>query len=141
MRRVWTALKAELLKLHREDDGFWNLLIPAAASLFGGMLGGKKESAAAKKRAGGATLQELMPLMMDLIKQQQAQSGQNYTLQQQRYQANLPMQDAIRSMAMGMLPKPYTQSLPMPKPLSQPAPPRQTEAVPRSRQRLPRQEY
>jgi hypothetical protein len=120
---MWKFLKAELLRLHREDDGFWNILIPAAASLFGGMFGGNKASDAAKQRAGGASLQELMPLMMQLMNQQQAQSGQHYNLQMQRHQANLPMQDALRQMAMGMLPRQYTQGLPQQPPMStQPVP-------------------
>jgi hypothetical protein len=121
---MWKVIKAELLRLHREDDGFWNLLIPAAASLLGGVFGGKKASGSAQGRAGGASLQELMPLMMQLMNQQQAQSGQQYNMQMQRHQANLPMQDALRSMAMGMLPRQYTQGLPQGTPISQqPTPP------------------
>jgi hypothetical protein len=121
---MWKFLKAELLRLHREDDGFWNVLIPAAASLLGGVFGGKKASGSAQNRAGGASLQELMPLMMQLLNQQQAQSGQQYGLQMQRHQANLPMQDALRQMAMGMLPRQYTQGLPQQPPMStQPVPP------------------
>jgi hypothetical protein len=121
---MWKFLKTEGLRLLKEDDGFWNVLLPIASSLLGGVFGGKKASGSAKQRAGGASLQELMPIMMELMKQQQAQSGQQYGMQMQRHQANLPMQDALRSMAMNMLPRQYTQGLPQGTPLSQqPTPP------------------
>jgi hypothetical protein len=99
-------------------------LLQAGASLLGGHVAGRQAQQAAQERAGGATLQELLPTMMQLLQQQQAQSGQNFALQTQRYQANLPMQDALRNMAMNMLPRQYTQGLQLGTPLSQqPLPP------------------
>lgn len=90
-----------------------------AISMLGGLFGGKSAKSSAQQQAGGATMQHLMPIMMKLIEQQHAQSGQNYQQQQQRYQANLPMQDALRAMAMRMMPNNGTQGLSMPPPISQ----------------------
>jgi hypothetical protein len=115
---MWTQVKREARRLLREDDGFFQFLLPIASALIGKVAGGSARGGA-EQRAGGASLQALMPIMMELMKQQQAQSGQQYQMQMQRHQANLPMQDALRSMAMNMLPSQYTQGLPMSPPLSQ----------------------
>lgn len=93
-------------------------------SLIGGQIAGSRAKSSAEAKAGGATMQNMVPLMMQLMQQQQGQSAQNFGLQTQRYQANLPIQDALRSMALGMLPGQYTRGLPTPTPISQqPMPP------------------
>ena len=120
---MWNTITQFALRLWREDDGFWQVLIPLAVSLLGGLFGGKKAKKSGEQAAGGATLKQLLPIIMELMKQQQGQSAQNYGYQQQRYQANLPLQDALRAMSMGMLPGRYTQGLSLGSPLSRQAPP------------------
>lgn len=127
----------------------WQFLIPLAKTvgpMIGGLIAGKKAKSAGQAAAGGATMQQLMPLMMQLMEQQRAASGQNYGMQMQRYQASLPMEDAIRTMAMRLLPGGATTGLPRPTPISrQPVPPMapysQTTqpgaAAPRQRTRRP----
>ena len=106
-------------------------LITAGISLLGGLFSGKKAKKGAEARAGGATLQQLLPIMMALIQQQQQRSAQNFGLQEQQFQANLPMQDALRQMAMSLLPRSATQGLALGPPLSRPGPiPLQTGALP-----------
>ena len=103
----------------------------AIISLLGGLFSGKKAKQGAEARAGSATLQKLLPIMMALIQQQQQKSAQNFGLQQQQFQANLPMQDALRQMAMSLLPRSATQGLALGPPLSRPGPiPLQTGALP-----------
>ena len=98
----------------------WAALIPAAASLIGGLFGGKQAKKTATADAGGARLQQLMPLIMQMMQQQQGIGQQNYqnqvTRQQTNYgnqvahsQAQQPLQDAVRNMAMGMIPTRYKQ--------------------------------
>lgn len=95
--------KARLRRLYA-DEGGWVQLIPIAASLIGGWMASKKAKNDARKATGGASLQNLVPQIMQLIQQQQGQQSQDYGLRMQRYQANQPMQDAIRKMAMGLMP-------------------------------------
>jgi len=92
----------------------WKKILGAGASLVGGRAAGMMARNAGEDRAGGATLQQLMPMLMKLMEQQQSQSAENYQYQQQQYQANQPLQNALRSMAMGMLPRQYTQGQPPP---------------------------
>lgn len=79
-------------------------LIPAAASLFGGLFAGKKSKKAATQAAGGARLQDLMPQIMQMMQQQQGINQQNYQGQVNQQQANMPLQDAVRRMAMNLTP-------------------------------------
>ena len=79
-------------------------LIPGAVSLLTGLFGGHKAKQSASNAAHGARLQDILPLLMPMIQQQQQHSQQNYQQQQDQYQAGLPLQDAIRKMAMGLMP-------------------------------------
>jgi hypothetical protein len=79
-------------------------LIPAATSLIGGLFSGKQAKKSANAAAGGARLQQLMPQILQMIQQQQANSAQNYQMQTQQQQANAPLQDAVRRMAMNLTP-------------------------------------
>jgi hypothetical protein len=78
--------------------------IPAVSSLFGGMLAGKSAKKNAQQQAGGATLAQLMPQIQALMAQQQQISQRNYGNQLQQFRTNQPLQDAVRQMAMRMLP-------------------------------------
>lgn len=92
--------KRRALRLLTDEGGFWNLLIPAAASIIGGMFAGKQGKKNAQQAAGGATFQNLMPQIQQMIAHQQQVSQQNYANQQQRQTANQPLQDLVRQMAM-----------------------------------------
>lgn len=98
-------------------------IISAVAPLIGGLFAGKKTEKKAKEASAGARLPDLMPLIQALISQQQNQSQQNYSMQQQQFQSNQPLQDAIRKMAMGMMPAMYQSQSPMRQPpMAQPTP-------------------
>jgi hypothetical protein len=92
--------KQRALRLLKDEGGFWNLLIPAAASLISGMMAGRNGKKNAQQAAGGATFQNLMPQIQQMIAHSQQVSQQNYTNQQQRQTANQPLQDLVRQMAM-----------------------------------------
>lgn len=79
-------------------------LIPIAASLIGGLFAGKKNKQSAEKATKGARLQDILPLIMPMIQQQQQRSGENYAAQQAKYNQTLPLQDAISRMAMNLMP-------------------------------------
>lgn len=96
----------------------WGALIPVVGSLIGGLIGGKKSKDAGNQAAGGARLQQLMPQIVQLLQQQQQINAQNYGMKTQQYAANQPLQDAIRRMALGMMPSMYQQG-----PASMSAPP------------------
>jgi hypothetical protein len=89
----------------------WGALIPLATSLIGGLFAGKKAKQAGNQAAGGARLQTLMPQIMQMLQQQQQVTQQNYGNQQQQYQANQPLQDVVRRMAMNMAPRSAQQGL------------------------------
>lgn len=82
----------------------WGALIPAAVSLFGGLLAGNRSKKAAQQAAGGATLAQLMPQIQAMIRQQQGISQQNYGNQLSHAAANQPLQDAVRQMALRIMP-------------------------------------
>lgn len=82
----------------------WGALIPIAASLLGGVFGGKQSKKAATKASGGARMQTLVPQILQMMQQQQGINQQNYGMQMQQQQANLPLQDAVRRMAMNLTP-------------------------------------
>jgi acetyl-CoA carboxylase beta subunit len=79
-------------------------LISAGASLLGGLFGGKQAKKSATQASGGARLQDLMPQIMQLIQQQQANSQQNYQGQMAQRQANMGLENAVRQMAMNLTP-------------------------------------
>lgn len=127
MWELWEALRAYDATFAPVDVSlaFLNFLIPAGIAL-GSAIFGKKgaQSArnAASQRAGGATLAQLLPQIMQMMQasqqnaQQQAQ--QNYAYGLRQYEANLPLQDSLRRMAMGMLPANYTRGIQPSVPLS-----------------------
>lgn len=82
----------------------WGALIPIAASLLGGIFGGKSSKKAATTASGGARMQTLVPQILQMMQQQQGINQQNYGMQMQQQQANLPLQDAVRRMAMNLTP-------------------------------------
>jgi hypothetical protein len=82
----------------------WGALIPAAVSLLGGLFAGKKSKKAATNAAGGATLANLMPQIQAMLAQQQNVQRQNYGNQLSHSNANQPLQDAVRQMAMRIMP-------------------------------------
>lgn len=79
-------------------------LIPSAVSLIGGLFAGKSAKKSGNQAAGGARLQQLMPQILQMIQQQQGISHQNYQAQLQQQQANSPLQDSVRRMAMNLTP-------------------------------------
>lgn len=79
-------------------------IIPSAISLIGGLFAGKQAKKSASQAAGGARLQQLMPQILQMIQQQQSISGQNYQNQVSQQQANSPLQDSVRRMAMNLTP-------------------------------------
>lgn len=84
------------------------LVIPAITglvSLFSGLFGGHKQKQAASQASHGARLQDLLPLIMPMIQQQQQHSAQNYQQQQDRYAQVQPLQDAIARMSMQLMPR------------------------------------
>lgn len=95
-------------------------ILSAAAPLLTGLFGGKKSKQAADKRSQGATLQDLLPQILPLLQQMQAQNQERYGVQMQRFQSQQPLHDALSRMAFGLLPNRYTSGLPMPTPLSVP---------------------
>jgi hypothetical protein len=88
----------------------WVQLAASAAPLIAGVMAGKAGKKSANEAAGGARFAQLTPQMLQLVAQQMAQSNQNYTQQQERYAANQPLMDSIRSMALGMMPTRYQQA-------------------------------
>jgi hypothetical protein len=82
----------------------WGAIIPAAVSLLGGLFAGKKAKKSATQAAGGATLAQMMPQIQAMLAQQQAASRQNYGNQLAHSNANQPLQDAVRQMALRIMP-------------------------------------
>lgn len=86
------------------------LVIPAISgivSLLSGLFGGKKTKQTSTQASKGARLQDILPLLMPLLQQQQRHSDQNYQQQQDKYQQTVPLQGAITNMANGLLPRQY----------------------------------
>lgn len=82
----------------------WAQLIQAAIPIISGMIGGRQSKKAAAKASKGARLQDILPLLMPMIQQQQQHQQQNYQQQQDQYVGALPLQSAIRDMAMNLMP-------------------------------------
>jgi hypothetical protein len=82
-------------------------LIGAGASLLAGLFGGHKSQQAANAASQGARLQDLLPYILPAIQTGQNAAQQNYALQQQRYAAALPLQQAVMRMTMNLLPNSY----------------------------------
>jgi hypothetical protein len=72
----------------------WGPIIAAGISAGGGIGASALANRSANKASGGATLSNLMPLMLQLLNQHQA-----------RQSANMPIENALRQMAMRMLPR------------------------------------
>lgn len=82
----------------------WGAILKAALPLVTGLFAGHKSKQSANQASQGARLQDILPLLMPLMQQQQQHSAQNYQQQQDQYAQALPLQDAIRKMAMGLMP-------------------------------------
>lgn len=82
----------------------WSLL-PAIGSLLSGLFGGHKQKQAAQQASHGARLQDILPLLMPMIQQQQQHSQQNYQQQQDQYQQIQPLQAQIARMAQQLMPR------------------------------------
>lgn len=98
-------------------------LIPVAAGLLGGLFGGgkKKQPQPTSGMPQGARLEDLLPILLPLLKQSQQFSGQNYELQKRRYlmtdpgaaqhmpgtqvpQGALPLQEMVAKMTANIMP-------------------------------------
>ena len=83
----------------------WATLIPAIGSLLGGIFGGHKQKQAAQQASHGARLQDILPMLMPLIQQQQQHNAQTFGQQQQQYQQIQPLQQSLATMAQRLMPR------------------------------------
>lgn len=82
----------------------WGTILKTALPLILGQVAGHQQKNAAGQASQGARLQDILPLLMPMLQQQQQHAAENYTAQQQQYGQIQPLQEAIRKMALNLMP-------------------------------------